>query len=241
MAIQPPPEGNLVARWNQLGLQDALSPVMEEFLFFHDFVITVLVFAVTVVGYVIVSLLGNRFINQGPPGGQALECIWTLVPALILIQVALPCLTLLYILDETSTAAVTLKAVGHQWYWSYELGDFQGGTVEFDAYIVPTTDLAENGFRLLETDNRPLLPYRAQIRVLVRRADVLHSWAVPSLGVKADANPGRLNQAKFVSLRPGMAYGQCSEICGANHSFIPISLEFVRGVDFLSWVAAVGE
>lgn len=195
------------------------------------------------VGCAIGFLCKSPLIHRGLHEGQALECIWTLLPALVLIQVALPSLILLYTLDDTSSSVITLKAVGHQWYWSYEIRDLgERVGVELDAYIVNTHDLATTeGFRLLETDNRPLLPLITQIRLVVRRADVLHSWTVPSLGVKADATPGRLNQAKFISFRPGMAYGQCSEICGANHRFIPIALEFGRAVDFLAWVASTAE
>ena len=212
---------------------------MEEFIFFHDFVITILIFILTLVGFIMVSLYFNKLTHQSLLEGQLLECIWTLIPALILIQIALPSLILLYTLDDTTSSSLTLKVIGHQWYWSYEYRDFDEIDLELDCYIVPTLDLLDGGgYRLLETDNCPVLPYMAQIRAVVTRADVLHSWAVPSLGVKADANPGRLNQIKFIRFRPGLAYGQCSEICGANHSFIPICLEFIRTEDFLAWVSS---
>lgn len=232
----------MLIKWNQYGLQDALSPVIEEFIFFHDFVITILIFILTLVGYIITSMCFNKFTNQGLLEGQFLECIWTLVPALILIQIALPSLILLYTLDDTTSSSLTLKVIGHQWYWSYEYRDFKDITIEMDCYILPEREVISiGGFRLLETDNRPVLPFMTQIRAIVRRADVLHSWAVPALGVKADANPGRLNQIKFIRFRPGLAYGQCSEICGANHRFIPICLEFIRAEDFLNWVVTTRE
>lgn len=228
-------------QWNQFGFQDALSPVIEEFIFFHDYIILILLYILTVVGFMLARLATMPWINQGLIEGQLVECIWTVVPALILILIAVPSLMLLYSLDERRSCVLTIKAVGHQWYWSYELRDFwlrkAQKTIEFDSYIIPRAETEGGIFRLLDTDNRPSLPFLTQIRVLVRRADVLHSWAVPSLGVKMDANPGRLNQSKFLSYRPGLAFGQCSEICGANHRFIPIALEFVRIRDFLKWVS----
>jgi cytochrome c oxidase subunit 2 len=143
-------------------------------------------------------------------------------------------LRLLYLIDETTEPRITLKTVGHQWYWSYEYSDFS--EIEFDSYMVPTNSLESSDFRLLEVDNRVVLPYLTQIRVLVTAADVLHSWTIPSLGIKADAVPGRLNQLNVFFNRPGIFYGQCSEICGANHSFMPIRVESVSPMDFLSWV-----
>ena len=196
-------------------------------------------------GWIIVRLANSPWVHRGLIEGQLVECVWTVVPALILIGIAVPSLTLLYSLDDRRECSLTIKAVGHQWYWSYELRDFwlrgEKGPIEFDSYIVPSEETEGGLFRLLDTDNRPALPYLTQIRVLVRRADVLHSWAVPSLGVKIDANPGRLNQTKFIRYRPGLAYGQCSEICGANHRFMPISLEFVATADFLKWVTLFEE
>lgn len=166
--------------------------------------------------------------------------MWTLLPALVLIQIALPSLILLYNLDDISMSSVRLKVNGHQWYWGYEYSDFWSkdfnSSIEFDTYIIPVDKLDIGAFRLLDIDFRPVLPYIVQTRVLISRIDVLHSWTIPRLGVKVDANPGRLNQLKFINYRPGIFYGQCSEICGANHRFIPISLEFLRPRDFLSWV-----
>lgn len=146
---------------------------------------------------------------------------------------------MLYILDETVDSNLTIKSIGHQWYWSYEYSDFSsigGNLLEFDSYIIPRNELENGFFRLLDVDNRTVLPLHTQIRVLVSSADVLHSWTVPSIGVKADAVPGRLNQIKFISHRPGLFYGQCSEICGANHSFIPIVIEIVNIDTFYSWI-----
>ena len=171
---------------------------------------------------------------------QIVEWVWTLIPAVLLLQIALPSLLLLYILDETVDRILTVKTVGHQWYWRYEYKDFWSAdnniNLEFDAYIIPTSELRDEIFRLLDVDNRTVIPIHTQVRVLISSADVLHSWTVPSLGVKADAVPGRLNQVKFIRQRPGLYYGQCSEICGANHRFIPIVVESVDLNTFLNWV-----
>lgn len=227
--------------WTQLGLQDAASPIIEEFIFFHDFTIVILVFIVSFVSYIITRIMFNLHVNTGLLEGQIVECVWTLMPGVVLVQIAVPSLLLLYILDERVSCGLTVKAVGHQWYWSYEYSDFwrPGKTaLEFDAYILPAVEAHTESFRLLDVDNRTPVPWGVQTRVLVGSADVLHSWAVPALGVKADACPGRLNQVKFLGHRPGVVYGQCSEICGANHRFIPIAVEITRPADFLTWVEA---
>jgi len=216
---------------------------MEELVLLHDFINTILVFIITFVGLIIVLIIFNTFINQALLESQMVECVWTLIPAIILIQIALPSLLLLYILDESIDAILSVKVVGHQWYWSYEYSDFWslGGEaqLEFDAYMVAEGEGGE--FRLLDVDNRTTIPLRTHVRMLISSADVLHAWTVPALGVKADAVPGRLNQLKFFAQRPGVFFGQCSEICGANHSFMPIVVEVVNVRSFLSWVLSSQE
>lgn len=226
-----------MATWANLGFQDSNSPLIEQLTFFHDHTLLILVIVTTLVGYLITIILFNPSINRLLLQGQAIEVIWTILPAIILVFIALPSLRLLYILDEVSNPAITLKTVGHQWYWSYEYSDFL--QLEFDSYIIPTNDLPEDGFRLLEVDTRVVLPIKTQIRILISAADVLHSWALPSLGVKVDAIPGRLNQTSFLINRPGLFYGQCSEICGANHRFMPIVIESVPTNVFLSWASKI--
>nr|YP_009926436.1 cytochrome c oxidase subunit II [Lysmata amboinensis]QNH68779.1 cytochrome c oxidase subunit II [Lysmata amboinensis] len=221
--------------WSALGFQDSASPLMEQLTFFHDHAMLVLILITTLVGYMLLSLFPNKFINRNLLEEQTIEIIWTVLPAIILVFIALPSLRLLYLLDEVNTPSVTVKAIGHQWYWSYEYSDFT--QVEFDSYMTPTNDLPHSGFRLLDVDNRTVLPMNTQIRVLVSAADVIHSWTVPALGVKADAIPGRLNQISFNMTRPGLFYGQCSEICGANHSFMPIVVESTSVESFLDWIS----
>nr|AAD47000.1 cytochrome oxidase II [Forficula lesnei] len=223
-----------MATWANFGFQDSVSPLMEQLTFFHDHTLFILLMITVMVGYLLSTLWFNRYTNRFLLEGRPMKVIWTIIPAVTLIFIALPSLRLLYLLGEVNQPAFTLKVVGHQWYWSYEYSDF--GNVEFDSYMVPSGDLKMAGFRLLEVDNNVVLPLRTQVRALVTAADVLHSWAVPALGVKIDATPGRLNQTSFFINCSGMFYGQCSEICGANHSFMPIVLESVAPGGFLEWL-----
>uniref|UniRef100_UPI003001D6AE cytochrome c oxidase subunit II n=1 Tax=Gnathophyllum americanum TaxID=390955 RepID=UPI003001D6AE len=222
-----------MATWTALNFQDAASPLMEQLIFFHDHAMLILIMITTLVGFMLGSLFFNSLTNRLLLEHQTIETIWTLLPAIILIFIALPSLRLLYLLDEVNSPSITLKAIGHQWYWSYEYSDF--GQIEFDSYMIPTNELQESNFRLLDVDNRTILPMNTQTRILVSAADVIHSWTVPALGVKVDAVPGRLNQISFQINRPGLFYGQCSEICGANHSFMPIVIESTSSKYFLNW------
>nr|YP_010397749.1 cytochrome c oxidase subunit II [Rasbora cephalotaenia]UQJ78909.1 cytochrome c oxidase subunit II [Rasbora cephalotaenia]UQJ78922.1 cytochrome c oxidase subunit II [Rasbora cephalotaenia] len=228
-----------MAHPTQLGFQDAASPVMEELLSFHDHALMIVFLISTLVLYIIVAMVSTKLTNKFILDSQEIEIVWTVLPAIILILIALPSLRILYLMDEINDPHVTVKAMGHQWYWSYEYTDYED--LGFDSYMVPTMDLTPGGFRLLETDHRMVVPQESPVRLLVSAEDVLHSWAVPSLGVKMDAVPGRLNQATFIVLRPGMFYGQCSEICGANHSFMPIVVESVPLKNFELWSSLVLE
>jgi cytochrome c oxidase subunit 2 len=223
-----------MATWSNLNFQDRNSPLIEQLTFFHDHRLLILTMITVIVGYLIGILFFNNFTNRFLLHGQTIEVIWTIIPAIILIFIALPSLRLLYLLDEISKPAITLKSVGHQWYWSYEYSDFKN--IEFDSYIIPINEINENSFRLLDVDNRIVLPNNNQIRILITAADVLHSWTVPALGVKVDATPGRLNQTNFFINRVGLFYGQCSEICGANHRFMPIVIERVPTKNFIKWI-----
>nr|ARO47908.1 cytochrome c oxidase subunit II [Osmylidae sp. EMHAU-20151229-16] len=223
-----------MATWSQLSFQDGASPLMEQLIFFHDHTLIILLMITILVGYMMGTLFFNKFIDQNLIEGQIIEIIWTILPAITLVFIALPSLRLLYLMEEINNPSLTLKSIGHQWYWSYEYSDFLN--VEFDSYMIPTNELSMNGFRLLDVDNRTILPFQTQIRVLVSAADVLHSWAVPALGVKIDATPGRLNQTSIFLNRPGLYFGQCSEICGANHSFMPIVIESVSTKSFINWI-----
>nr|WCS91909.1 cytochrome c oxidase subunit 2 [Dyscolus orthomus] len=228
-----------MATWSNLSLQDSASPLMEQLTFFHDHTMMILTMITMLVGYLMVALFFNKYINRYLLEGQTIEVIWTVLPAITLIFIALPSLRLLYLLDEVSNPSITLKSIGHQWYWSYEYSDFK--KLEFDSYMIPTNELEISGFRLLDVDNRIVLPFNTQIRILVTATDVIHSWTIPALGVKIDATPGRLNQSNFFMNRSGLFYGQCSEICGANHSFMPIVIESVPTNTFVKWITKMSE
>nr|YP_010436658.1 cytochrome c oxidase subunit II [Garrulax courtoisi]UTA95874.1 cytochrome c oxidase subunit II [Garrulax courtoisi] len=221
-----------MANYMQLGFQDASSPIMEELLQFHDHALMVALAICTLVLYLLTTMLTQK-LSSSTVNAQAIELIWTILPAAVLVALALPSLRILYMMDEINQPDLTLKAIGHQWYWTYEYTDLKNLT--FDSYMTPTTELPLGHFRLLEVDHRVIVPMGSTVRVIVTADDVLHSWAVPSLGVKTDAIPGRLNQTSFLASRPGVYYGQCSEICGANHSFMPIVVEAVPLANFESW------
>nr|ALO77684.1 cytochrome c oxidase subunit 2 [Urodontus glabratus] len=215
-------------------LQDSASPFMEQLIFFHDHSLMILLIITILVGQLMLSMLFNKFSHRLLLEGQMIEIIWTILPAITLIFIALPSLRLIYILDEINSPLISLKSIGHQWYWSYEYSDFKN--IEFDSYMIPINEMKPFNFRLLDVDNRAPIPFNSQIRIIVTSADVIHSWTIPSLGVKIDATPGRLNQATLISNRTGLLFGQCSEICGANHSFMPIVLESINPKYFLDWI-----
>nr|AET13219.1 cytochrome c oxidase subunit 2 [Rhizostoma pulmo] len=220
----------------QLSFQDGASPIMEEISFFHDQVMFIgPVISVLILWLMLRSALSKykyKFLVEG----TVIEIVWTIIPAIILVFIAFPSLKLLYLMDETMEPAITVKAVGHQWYWSYEYSDYDVSDLEYDSYMIPVSDLEEGDNRLLEVDNQLVLPIQAHVRILVTGADVIHSFAVPSLGVKLDAVPGRLNQSNIFLKRSGLFYGQCSEICGSNHSFMPIAIRGVSLDSFINWV-----
>ena len=237
----------------QLGFQIPASPVMEGIINFHHdlfFFLTAILFFVFYL-FARCLILFNKDVNAKPiivTHAPLLEIIWTLIPALILVFVAIPSFSLLYSMDEIIEPLLTIKVIGHQWYWSYEFLDpnilfklyyesldidakpikeFKPleVTCNFDSYMLTDDQLSkENSLRLLEVDNKLYLPVETNVRLLITSADVLHSWAVPALGVKLDACPGRLNQTSLYIKRPGTFYGQCSEICGVNHGFMPIAV-----------------
>jgi cytochrome c oxidase subunit 2 len=228
----------------QINFQDPATPVLEGIIDFHNDLMILL----TVIGVMVFWVLGrciSLFENNPNPTnivhGTTLEMIWTIIPAVILMFVAVPSFALLYSMDEILDPAVTLKVVGHQWYWSYEYSDYtssEGESINFDSYMIPEEDLTAQGpLRLLEVDNRIVLPINTHIRLIVTAADVLHCWAIPSFAMKIDACPGRLNQTSLFIKRVGIFYGQCSEICGVNHGFMPIVVEGVELEDYISWIS----
>jgi len=220
--------------WGQLLLQDAATPIILQLISFHDYTLIILTLVISIVAYIIITIILNKYTNRYLIEAQTIETIWTILPAIILIFLAIPSLRLLYLTDEIRNPLLTIKTIGHQWYWRYEYTDFYN--ISIDSYIIQTSDLTLGEYRLLEVDNRLILPLNTEIRILVTAADVIHSWTIPALGVKVDAVPGRLNQLGFTINLSGIFYGQCSEICGANHSFIPIAIETINIKHFIKWI-----
>jgi|TARA_Y100000389_G_scaffold202965_1_gene249906 cytochrome c oxidase subunit 2 len=229
----------------QIGFQDPATPIAQGIQDLHHDICFFMVVILTFVIWMLCRTLWHFHWTKNPvPSkiihGTVIEVAWTVTPSLILMVIAVPSFALLYSMDEIVDPSITLKAIGHQWYWTYELSDYSNSdeaSIVFDSYMIPEDDLTLGQLRLLEVDNRVVLPVQTHVRVIVTAADVLHSWAVPSLGVKCDAVPGRLNQTSFFLQREGVFYGQCSEICGANHGFMPIVVEGVSLDEYISWIS----
>ncbi len=229
----------------QISFQDPATPVAEGIMVLHHD----LFFVLTAIGAVVSWLLFRTaflFYNQRNlipskmSHGTTIEIIWTITPSIILMVLAVPSFALLYSMDEIIDPSVTLKVIGHQWFWTYEYSDYSNENNEknivFDSYMITNEELQLGQVRLLEVDNPVVLPVKTHVRVLVTSADVLHSWAIPSLGVKIDACPGRLNQISLFIKREGSFYGQCSEICGINHGFMPIMIDCVSIERYIRWI-----
>uniref|UniRef100_A0AAU6PC17 Cytochrome c oxidase subunit 2 n=1 Tax=Tituria planata TaxID=3133672 RepID=A0AAU6PC17_9HEMI len=225
-----------MSTWMSLSFQDSVSLLMEQLIIFHDHVMMVIIFITLIVFYMMFSLFLSSYSNRNLLEGQFIEFVWTIIPAFMLVFIALPSLRILYLIEEVNNPLITIKGVGHQWYWSYEYSDFL--KVDFDSFMVSYLDSFSDSFRLLDVDNRVIIPYGVQVRFLVSSFDVIHSWTVPCLGLKLDALPGRVNQGLIFLMRPGLFFGQCSEICGSNHSFMPIVLESVNLSCFLDWLSS---
>jgi cytochrome c oxidase subunit 2 len=241
-----------------IDFQDPATDIMEGIIDFHHDVQFYLIIIVTFVVWMLFSIvyefgfsyyfgLNNNveevlharktsLITKTVTHGTVLEIVWTIIPAFVLIAIAIPSFALLYSIDELVDPTLTIKVIGHQWYWSYEYSDYLEGDLMFDSYMIPEDELAEGQLRLLEVDRKLWLPTFTHIRVLVTADDVIHSWAIPSLGVKMDALPGRLNQVSLFIKREGVFYGQCSELCGVNHGFMPIAIKAVPINLFNFWV-----
>ena len=231
----------------QIGIQDPATPALEGMMSLHNYITFFLVVIVVFVFWLLFLVIYNFNETSNPVSNKfthssLLEIIWTIIPAIILVFIAVPSFVLLYSMDELIDPVVTLKVVGHQWYWSYEYSDYatlEGGeSLNFDSYMIPTSDLVKGSLRTLEVDNRVVLPINTHIRVLITAADVIHSWCIPSFGIKVDGCPGRLTQASLFIKREGVYYGQCSEICGVNHGFMPIVVKGVSVNRFTNWIAA---
>lgn len=225
----------------QIDLQPAASAVAERV---HEFnyLVSAIIVAISVFVLVLMAYIAWRFNAKRNPvpskraHNTVLEVLWTALPVLILVIIAVPSLKLLYLMDRNPKAEMTIKAIGHQWYWSYEYPDHDDFT--FDSIMVPEDQLQPGQLRLLAVDNEVVLPIETDVRILVTSGDVIHSWAMPSFGIKTDAVPGRVNETWVRILREGTYYGQCSELCGVNHGYMPIAIRAVSRQAFDEWTAA---
>jgi cytochrome c oxidase subunit 2 len=230
---------NFPAEQREFGFKEPVSPVMERITDFHDVLIWIY-FGIPVFVVLLLVYASIRFHKKNNPIASNtthntwLEITWTAIPVLILIAIAIPSIKLLYYMDKAVDAEMTLKVVGYQWYWGYEYPDHDN--ISFESVMLQDDELKAGQKRLLETDNRVVLPVNTNIRVLITAADVIHSWAMPQFGVKTDAIPGRLNETWVNIQKEGVYYGQCSELCGANHGFMPIVVEAVSKEEFAKWI-----
>lgn len=226
-----------MSQWASLNLQEGTSIIIELMVYFHDYMMVILLIILGFVLYIFILISSTKLLDKYTIDQHLLELFWTLLPMAILLFIAFPSLYLLYLTEDTTNSSVIYKVVGHQWYWEYQ---HEGplSSASFDSYIVSTGDSL---LRNLDVDNRLCLPCNVPSHLLVTSADVLHSWTVPALGVKADATPGRLNSIFVTPSSYGVWYGQCSELCGTNHSFIPISVESVDSVSFISSISGLSK
>nr|YP_011014799.1 cytochrome c oxidase subunit II [Eusudasina nantouensis]WQB38480.1 cytochrome c oxidase subunit II [Eusudasina nantouensis] len=216
--------------WMKINMTNGASPMMEQLIMFHDFTMMIIMMITTMVLIMIYSNMINKFNNRTIMENQMLETIWTISPAILLVMIAMPSLKILYLMEEINNPSITVKTMGHQWYWTYQLSDKK--KLELESYM----SKKKNKIRLMDVDNRLVLPFNTQMRLILSSSDVIHSWTIPSIGVKMDAIPGRLNQMSMMLKKPGIFMGQCSEICGTNHSFMPITLESVSMKKFIKWM-----
>ena len=223
----------------QLGFQKSASKSMSDIVWFHDYMLLPIITAITVFVLFLLAYACIRFRASKNPVASTtshnttIEVIWTLVPCLILIVMAVPSFKVLYSQDEIPKADVTIKAIGYQWYWGYEYPD---ENIVFDSYMIEDKDLKQGQPRLLAVDNEVVVPVNKVVKVMITANDVLHAWALPSFGVKRDAVPGRINETWFKADRTGTFYGQCSELCGIKHAFMPITVNVVSEEDYNQWL-----
>ena len=222
----------------QMGLQQSVTPVMDNIVWFHDFLLY-LITAITAFVLVLLLIVIFRFNSRANPvptkttHNTLLEVAWTLIPVVILTAIAVPSFKLLFLQQTIPQADVTVKATGKQWYWSYSYPDSK---FEFDSLMLQDKDRKPDQPRLLAVDNEMVVPVNKVVRVQVIGADVIHAFAVPSFGIKIDAVPGRLNETWFKAIREGVYYGQCSELCGKDHAYMPIAVRVVNDKDYAAWI-----
>lgn len=230
---------NDIGKRYQIGLQEESTPIGVGIYDLHEKLLYYLIIIIVIVSYIIGVIIQNRGLrwNKYITHNVTLEVIWTILPSIILIIIAIPSFKLLYAQDEVINPVLTIKAIGQQWYWSYEIGDIEGMEIKYDSYAKSESDIEYGEIRLLDVDNPLYLPILTPIRLLTTSLDVIHSFAVPSFGVKIDAIPGRINHANILILREGTFYGQCSELCGQMHYNMPIVIHALSPSSFISWLS----
>lgn len=228
----------MIKRW-QIGFQEAVTPVMEAITDLHNLLLIIIgIIAILVAGLILYVVIRYNSKNNPLPSKTShntfLEVIWTAIPAFIVLALLIPALKTLYFIDQVPVSEMTIKVIGHQWYWSYEYPDHEN--IAFDSYLIQDSDLKPGDLRLLTVDNPLVIPVGTTIRVISTSTDVIHSWAMPNLGIKKDTVPGRLNEFWIHVNKEGTYYGQCSELCGPGHGYMPIMVRVLSKADFQEWI-----
>lgn len=231
---------NNISENKQLGFQEESTIIMIGIKELHDKIMYYMIIIMTIVLYMSLTLINKyknkQIINKYITHSTIIEILWTIIPTIILIIIIIPSFKLLYSIEEIIKPLITLKIIGNQWYWNYSITDYEPLLINFDSYLIPESDIEEGQPRLLNVDNIVYLPILTPIRFLISSDDVIHSFSIPSLGVKLDAIPGRINQINVYILKEGLYLGQCTELCGIQHAYMPIAIKGVNNTQYLSWL-----
>jgi len=232
-------EVGLSENW-QLSFQEPATDLMSDIISFHSYILMPIITGISILVLFLLLYIAFRFnssrnqVASTTTHNAVVEILWTVIPVVLLIIIAIPSFRLLYVSETIPKADLTIKAIGNQWYWSYEYPDY--GDIVFDANMLNEDELSDPKLRLLETDTQIVVPINKVVKLQITSNDVLHAWTIPAFGVKMDAVPGRLNETWFKANREGIFYGQCSELCGPKHAFMPINVKVVSEIEFESWI-----
>ena len=237
-------KAGLSENW-QLNFQDPATDLMSDIISFHSYILMPIITGISILVLLLLLIVAFRFNSSRNPIASTtthntlVEVLWTVIPVILLIVIAIPSFRLLYVSETIPKADLTIKAIGNQWYWSYEYPDY--GDIVFDANMLNDDELSDPKLRLLETDTQIVVPINKVVKLQITSNDVLHAWTIPAFGVKMDAVPGRLNETWFKANQEGVFYGQCSELCGPKHSFMPINVKVVSEKEFQEWIGFAKE
>ena len=237
-------KAGLSENW-QLNFQDPATDLMSDIISFHSYILMPIITGISILVLILLLIVAFRFNSSRNPTASTtthntlVEVLWTVIPVILLIVIAIPSFRLLYVSETIPKADLTIKAIGNQWYWSYEYPDY--GDIVFDANMLNDDELSDPKLRLLETDTQIVVPINKVVKLQITSNDVLHAWTIPAFGVKMDAVPGRLNETWFKANQEGVFYGQCSELCGPKHSFMPINVKVVSEKEFQEWIGFAKE